>query len=293
MYYAAQDIIEYLLASVGGGAQDSEHRLLRQAAHHAYRDLINARDWNWHVTTGTLTASNGEGSGDGVQWFTLPAGVKNVDSLIPPPTTLTTTQYVSPTEWARIHTLLPEVNLPIFWTVVKDTALADRWQIRIAGNPPALSYTYTYRRRPEPLRYMGYEPICRDPSFAPEGAVRRWGTAANYPEGMAGMHPFTAQEIIGLDGSQVGTAPTGAKTVVSDYLDVSDPMLTALLSGAELWAAKLLGKNVEGAMAVYQKDLRLAMESDSPAPLSGRRHGFGSLSAPRALGYYNASGPDN
>jgi hypothetical protein len=292
MYYAAQDLLEYLMNSAGGGAQDSEHRVLRQAAFHAYRDVINARDWNWHVSSGDLE-DDVAGDGDGVKTFTLPAGVKNVDALIPPQNLLTPTAYISPAEWERINTVLPQLNMPIYWTVMRDSTTPDRWQIRIAGSPSTSTFRYTYRRRPKNLQYMGYEPICRTTGFAPDGAVRRYGTATNYPEGMAGLHPFTAQEIIGQAESMIGEPPENAKTVVSDYLDVSDSMLTAVLSATEVWLAKLMGKNIEGAMTVYQRDLRMACEADVLAPVSGQRFSRPLLGTPRALGYYGPSGPDN
>jgi hypothetical protein len=53
-YYAVQDVIDHLISSSGGGAQDAEQRELRSAVHHAYRDLVNAKDWAWHVTHGRI-----------------------------------------------------------------------------------------------------------------------------------------------------------------------------------------------------------------------------------------------
>jgi hypothetical protein len=284
MYYAAQDIMEYLFSSAGGGAQDSEHRLLRQAAHHAYRDVMNARDWRWHIAEGSLT---------GADAITLPPNVKNVDALIAPITHPTDTIFIEPSEWTRIDTLLPQINSPVYWTVMRHPTLPDQWQIRMAGSPPGVTFRYTYRRKPKPLQYMGYEPACREAGFAPSGAVRRYGTANAYPEGFAGIQQATAQEIIGLAGSMIGSPPANAKTVVSDYIDASDTMFTAILSSCEVWLSKLMGKNVEGAMSVQTRDLRLAMEADNVAPYSGRSSGGGRLGVARALGYYSPSGPDN
>lgn len=291
MYYCAQDILEYLMNSVGGGAQDSEHRLLRAAAHHAYRDVISARDWNWHITTATLSnPSDNTPPGIG---YTLPANVRNVDSIIPPLTHPSGVKYVTPTEWERLNIALPQVNAPYFWTVTKHPTLYDRWMLRIVGAPDtSITFTYTYRRKPSPLRYMGYEEVSRNGSLTDAGLVKRYGTATAFPEGPAGINPYTAEEIVGVAGSLVGTPPNNAKTVVSDYLDVSDTMFTAVLSGAEVWAAKMLGKNVEGAMTVYGRDLRMAFEADQLAPISGNRMGGISVSTPRALGYYSPSGPD-
>lgn len=290
MYYAAQDILEYLMNSVGGGAQDSEHRLLRSAAHHAYRDVMNARDWNFHVATAVL-ANDAGGSGDGVKSFTLPENVKNIDALIPPLSHPTVTQYVSPTEWQRVNILHPTLNAPVYWTVLRDATRPDRWQIRMAGAPPDVDFQYVFRRRPQPLRYFGVEPAARQAGFSVTGAVRRYGTANAYPEGLSGLTPFTAQEVIGMGGSLVGTPPANAKTVVSDFVDASDSMFTAILSCSEVWLSRLNGKNIEGAMTVYSKDLRMAFEADSLVPVSGHRTG-GGISPARAMGYYSPSGVD-
>jgi len=304
MYYAAQDVMEYLMASTGGGAQDSEHRALRAAVHHAYRDVAHAKDWLWYVTDAELEDA-AVGSGDGIKTFTLPADVNNVDALIPPDR-VTVTSFITPAEWRKLVSWSLSSGDPIYWTVMKDPDLPDRWQLRLAGTPPAFgsSFYYTYRRKPAPLKYMGYETVCRNGSLnagnAP-GAVKRYGTSANYPESMFGIYPFVGQERLGLAGSLVGSNDGRAKTVVSDYLDVSENMFTAIMSCSEMWLARLMGKNIEGAAAVYQRDIRLAMEADVVAPISGRRTAtdrYPELTSPafagtpRSLGYYSQSAPD-
>lgn len=291
MYYAAQDILEYLMNSVGGGAQDSEHRLLRAAIHHGYRDVMNARDWNFHAATAVLANASG-GSGDGIKSFTLPANVKNIDALIPPMSYPTITSYVTPSEWQRLNIMLPTLNSPVYYTILQDTTLPDRWKIVMAGAPPNVTFNYTYRRRPSPLKWLGSEPEARAAGFSVAGAVKRYGTATTFPEGLSGLHPFTAEEIIGKSGTLIGTPPQNAKTVVSDFVDASDGMFTAILSCCEVWLARMAGKNVEGAMTVYSRDLRMAMEADSVTPISGQRSGGARLSMPRALGYYSPSGAD-
>lgn len=287
MYYAAQDIIEYLMNSVGGGAQDSEHRMLRAAAHNAYRDVMNVRDWNWHIAEATLADDANAGSGNGVDTFTLPANVKNIDTLIPPQNISTPTLFVSPAEWYRVDIKIPSLSSPVYWTIIKDPASPNRWLLKLAGNPVATTYKYTYRRRPMPLQYMGYEPACRQSGFTVTGAVKRYGTAEQFPDGLSGMNPYTAQEIIGMANSMIGTPPNNAKTVVSDYVDASDSMFSAILSSTEVWLAKLMGKNIEGAMTIYSRDLRMAFEADSVASRYG-----GPTGSVLASEYYSPSGPD-
>lgn len=303
MYYAAQDIVEYLMNSVGGGSQDSEHRLLRSAAHHAYRDLMHCREWHWLSSEAPLPAAV---SGTNGKEYVLPANVKTVDGLITPDRT-TAVSYITPREWRILESESLAPGSAVYWTVVPDPTKPDRWRLKIAGNPTPIesgkTYYITFRRKPLPLKYMGFEEICRngtlDATSAP-GAVKRYGTATHHPEGPSGIYPYTAEEVLGVAGSLIGTPPAGARTVVSDRLDVSESMFTALLSGAEVWLAKMLGKNVEGALAVYNRDLRMAFEADSPAPIAGRREGIGrypevdavSWGTPRAMGYYSPSQPD-
>jgi len=293
VYYAAQDIIEYLMASVGGGAQDSEHAALRAAAHSAYRDVINARDWHWHVSEATLADDPNPslGSGDGVTSFTLPENVKNLDALITPQSSAVPTVYLTPTEWLRIEVKFPQVNAPVYWTALRDPAAPDRWLVKLAGVPAPAAYKYTFRRRPPALRYMGFEATCQKPDTMLPGVVVRYGSATEFPTSSFGRNPYLGEELWQVPGSARGLVGEG-KVVWSDYLDVSDSMYTAVLSGAEMWLARLLGKNIEGATAVFNKDLRLAFEADTPAPVSGTRRGWSLLGAARALGYYTPSGPD-
>lgn len=303
MYYAAQDIIEYLMNSVGGGAQDSEHRVLRAAAHNAYREVMHSRDWNWLASEMALPSAL---SGSDGKAFLLPANVKTVDGLIPPDRT-TPVAYVTPREWRSLEAVNYSPGTSVYWTVVPYETQPDKWKLMIAGTPTPLAagktYYITYHRKPLPLRRMGFEDVCRDGSLdatSAPGAVKRYGTATQHPEGPSGINPYTAEEILGVAGSLVGTPPVGAKSVVSDRLDVSESMFTAVLSCAEVWLAKMLGKNVEGALSVYNRDLRLAYEADVVAPIAGRRTGVGrypendaiAWGTPRAMGYYAPSQPD-
>ena len=307
MYYCAQDIVEYLMASTGGGAQDSEHRLLRQAAHHGYRDVVYSRDWRWHESAHTLGEPIDGSSGKA---FLLPAGVKNVDALVPPDRSVESA-YVTNQEYLRLEAYPSSYGDTIFYTVMASPSSPGRYQIAIAGNPssvdPDKEYLVAYRRKPSPLMRMGYEKQARDGSLnatnAP-GAVKRYGTADRFPEGPAGAYPFTAEEVLGVTGSLIGTPPDNAKTAVSDRLDISESMFSAVLSSAEVWLARLHGKNVEGAMTVHARDMRLAMEADAINPVSGRRHNVsrhpegiqipfsGHTGTARDMGYYSPSQAD-
>lgn len=309
MYYCAQDVIEYLMASVGGGAQDSEYRMLRAAVGNAYRDLVQAREWKWHEAESSLPEADADSDGKS---FTLPAGVTSIDALVPPDRT-TSTAYITLNEYIRMESYPSSYGDTIYWTLTHSQKQPGQYLLLIAGRPSSVNasrhdeYFYTYRRKPGPIRYMGFERICRDNSLtaatAP-GAVKRYGTQANFPDGHNGLNSHTAEEILGLAGSLIGSPPEGAKTVISDRIDVAPYMMSALLSGAESWLARLQGKNVEGALSVYARDMRLAMEADAVASIAGRRKVLsrhpenapipysGTASTPRTLGYYSPSQPD-
>lgn len=309
MYHCAQDIIEYLMATVGGGTQDSEHRMLRAAAGNAYRDVVYSREWKWHDTEASLPDPIANSNGKA---YLLPAGVSSVDAVVPPDRTVRTA-YVTYQEYLRLESYQSSYGDTIYWTTANSPSKPGRQMLLFGGIPPGIDearhdeYYISYRRKPGPLVRMGYERVSRDGSLTAEnasGAVKRYGTAATYPEGPYGLHPYTAEEVLGTADSLVGTPPENAKTVVSDFLDVADYMVSAVLSGAESWLARLQGKNVEGALSAHMRDMRLAMEADTAAPMSGRRLNLsrhpegipipfsGTASTARTLGYYSPSQAD-
>lgn len=53
--YTAQDLVDHVLISTGGGAQDGEHRAVRAAVVHGIREVFQVRNWLWHVKTGSFT----------------------------------------------------------------------------------------------------------------------------------------------------------------------------------------------------------------------------------------------
>ena len=315
MHYCAHDAIEYLMQSAGGGSQDQEHRVIRAAVHHSYRDVCNSKDWLWHVSNESITVVAGDNT------YVLPEDVKNVDAIVLPDRT-TVTSYITPAEWLRLEQSQLTLGEAVYWTVQKSTdpVLFDRWELKIAGKLPAGTVIqYTYRRSPKPLTLMGYETQVRtgfatvagttvtgsNTNFPARcvGAIFRVGTPGNYPEPLSGFYPYLGQARIKTRNSDTSltldAAITGAaansRYVISDYLDVSPGMFTAVLTGAELWMARMLGKSLDAAVGLYQRDIKLAMEQDVIAPISGRRAPYDRVpdagSYPYA-GTYAPLGPD-
>jgi hypothetical protein len=395
--YTAQDVCDYLMAGTGGGAQDAEHRIIRGAVHHSYRDVCEGRDWLWHVKTGTFTttggtftvynhdgtsstltvtadinqyASVGDTINDPNQGFIpanttittisantstitvngqsvvvrtitisssptgvlvsvfvvpksdydLPTEVKNLDALLSR-NIGTLRFYITPTDYLRMQVNSSPAGDPFYFTVMR---IGDNQNltVRFVGQPTAqLPFQYVYRKRPDPLVLMGFEPRCRagtvtvangattvtgagGAAFTADmvGAIIRFSRdSTNYPESQSGLYPYAFEaRIVSITNSTtlvIDTAApqafTAVKYYISDALDVSPAMYTACLSGAELWYARMAGKSAEQPLALYGRDMRLAMEGDVTNPLSGRREGWLEFPlTPRLAGYYSVQLPD-
>jgi hypothetical protein len=74
--------------------------------------------------------------------------------------------------------------------------------------------------------------------------------------------------------------------LITDPIDLAPHMRGAMDSACDYWLARIRGVGEEKAYQLYQRDLRLAMEQDQLAPLSGRSsqvwHDGGWRSPPKA-----------
>jgi len=58
-----QDVVEYLITSSAGGAQDAEQKDIRTAVQNAYKELVWIKDWKFHITYGRIiTQANWTGT---------------------------------------------------------------------------------------------------------------------------------------------------------------------------------------------------------------------------------------
>jgi hypothetical protein len=291
--YTTQDCLHYLLDSVGGGAQDGENRVLRQAIFSAYRDIINARDWRWHFTTAEVPLC-GQNT---IARHTLPWGVHSIDAFMLPITGVVA-EYLEPVEWNRLVNSIFSTHARICWSVLPSTLVPDRYDLVIYnGWASDQCVSVSYRRRPRDLRFTGTETASRAGTISWDGnVVEGTGTSFSnlmtgsvirvssdpkkHPEPLTGMNSYSDEGLITTIAntgklyawSPAGkmTYPEGTKFVVSDYIDLAPTAYTALLSCAEMWMARLLGKNIEGASGIYGRDLRMAFEGDAVATFSGR-----------------------
>ncbi len=376
--FTAQDVVDHLLTATGGGAQDGEHRAIRQAVVHGVREVFQARSWLWHTKTGAFTtlriattataitagsavitvadstgivpgrilaitpgyfaktvrAANVQGNSVTVDsvastslvapntasvlvqtYYDLPANVKDIDALCTE-TVGTLHCYIAPKEWQRLEINTRGAGEPYYYTIMRSDVNPDRYQVRFVGVPTdGTVVSYTYRYIPDTIRLMGYEPSCRAgtatassttvtiagntlPSTL-DDAVIRFGTATANADPAGSLTPFVHERRITsrvndttltID-SALPAAANGVKYAISDLLECSPQMYTAILSASEMWYARLAGKPAVEVVQLFNRDLRLAMENDVVSPLSGRPRMIDYPTA-RSMGWKSRQLPD-
>ncbi|MFO0452127.1 MAG: hypothetical protein ACK52I_26325 [Pseudomonadota bacterium] len=381
MTFTAHDLVDHLLTSTGGGAQDGEHRAVRQAVIHGAREVMQCRSWLWHVKTGqfttqqisttataitagspVITVASTTGmvadrildvppgyfdytvrivsiNGNNVTlnypakqtkpalqtvtvlvqtYYDLPANVKDIDALVTDANG-TLHCYITPQEWQRLEVNTRGSGEPYYYTIMRSDVNPDRYQVRFVGVPQnGTVIYYTYRYIPESLKYMGYELLTRKGAVTPVagtpmtvtgngtnfaadmvGAMIRVGTVSTEPEPVGSLAPFVGEAKITAVNTATqtltisGTLPTtaGVKYCITDVVDASPQMYTAIISGAEMWYARLAGKPAADAVALFNRDLRIAMENDVISPLSGRPRMM-QMPTYRSMGWKSAQLPD-
>jgi hypothetical protein len=110
------------------------------------------------------------------------------------------------------------------------------------------------------------------------GSVLRISSAADeMPGPIESLNPYTQEMVITafVSGSSVSVSPdpasfAGVGGFVTDPIDIPAHMYGVMDSACDYFLARIRGQKTDAAFAMYQRDLRLAMEMDQLAPLSGR-----------------------
>ena len=180
---------------------------------------------------------------------------------------------------------------PHAWTVRKDPD-GNRWAIQVIGYPVEVeTLDFTYRRVPRTLRLSGHETSSRQGTVSCSGttvtgsgtaftqgmvgSIIRFGTVPDLPDSLGSMTPYQFEaKIVSVASStscEIDTSYTasGVKYFVTDPVDCSPSMENCIYAAAEYWLARTRGNKPDDAFALYQRDLRLALESDQVAPMAG------------------------
>lgn len=219
--------------------------------------------------------------------FPLPSDFRTLDSPIDH-VAWTRFIYVSADQAMKLENANNLAGPPHAWTVIKDPQ-GTGWAIKVVGYPVANSnLDFTYRRLPRRLRISGHEASSRQGTVTISGttvtgtgtaftssmvgSVLRVGTASDTPGSDGSLQPYQGEAVIASVASATSCtlatslAATGAKYIVTDIVDMSPGMNNGFLSCAAYWLARTRNTKPDNAFAMYQRDLRLAMESDALTP---------------------------
>lgn len=224
--------------------------------------------------------------------YPLPADFRNLDTPIDE-ASWSAFNYIPQDIAMKMERAFDVQGPQAYWTVMRNDQ-GNGWAIRIIGYPARIeTIDFTYRRSPRPLRYSGHEAGARagtitaagttvtgtGTAFTPAmvGSVLRVGTATDAPEPFGSLNPWQAEAKITAVASATSMTvdssitASGVKYCVTDPVDFSPGMVNALYSACDYWLARIRGNKPDQAFSMYQRDLRLAMESDAVSPLEGRR----------------------
>ena len=135
-----------------------------------------------------------------------------------------------------------------------------------------------------------------------ENAVLRLGTADEFPEPVGSLTPYQYEyriqgkvsdaEILALDMNRLAepmlgslSSPVNLQYSISDEIDASPQMWTAILSACEMWFARMSGKSADGIVQLFNRDLRLALETDRVASFA--TNGPSAARTPRSMGWHS------
>jgi hypothetical protein len=206
--------------------------------------------------------------------------------------------YVTPDEAMKMERVNFQTGSPLHWTVIK-SPIANNYVLKLVGYPTAVeTIDFTYRRELRPLRWSGHEADARagtidtsvftspvrvngdSTAFSSSmvGSVLRIGTSSDVPGPLTSIAAYVDErEILSRSNATTLTVSggytsyaAGTKYLITDPIDLPEHMHNVMLSGSEYWLSRIRSNNVDEKYQLYQRDLRLAMEADQLAPVSGR-----------------------
>lgn len=268
-------LIDYLIVSSFGGPQDAEQKDIKQAILRAYDELTTMRDWSYyHVhgrvilqapySTGTVTSSGTTVTLTGGTWPTWAAtggylkvgeeicrvASRTSDSVIVLDSGLGLKANVTSQPYALYRSVYP---LPADFRNMDEPSDEYNWWSGLYVTPDeAMKLERVSNPSGEPYHWT----VVKDPGGT-GFAVKLIG----YP---------TKLETLDFTYRRTATDISAYTPTTATRLDIPDHLATAMHSAAEYWLARIRKTGEEKAYQFYQRDLRLALEQDQLAPLSGR-----------------------
>lgn len=267
------DIVEYLITASFGGPQDAEQRDIRTAVQRAYQELTTMRDWSYYhahgriITPAPYTAGSISVSGTDVTlyggawpaWSESGAYIRanneivriasrTSDSVLVTDPNICFKAPLSNQSYALYRTVYP---LP------SDFRNLDE---------PSDEYNWWAGHYITPDEAMKLERVSNSSGEPYHWTVIKNPQANSFGWALKLIGPPTQQETIDFTYRRSATPLVN----FTDKIDIPEHMHNAMYSAAEYWLARIRKHKAEEAYALYQRDLRLAMEQDQLAPLSGR-----------------------
>lgn len=200
--------------------------------------------------------------------------------------------YVSPDQAMKLERVWRSTGAPYHWTVMR---INGEWILKFVGYPIKVeTVDFTYRRTPRRLRFSGHEAAARSGTIARSGtavtlsgaasfvdaftgSVLRVGDSTNFPGPPESLNPYVSESLIDSVTSSTalvtktsGTVGSGTKYLITDPVDIAPHMQAAVDAACQYHLARIRKTGEDKAFQFYQRDLRLALERDQLAPLSGR-----------------------
>lgn len=201
--------------------------------------------------------------------------------------------YITPDVAMKLERVSNSSGEPYHWTILKDP-ISNGWALKLVGYPTAQeTIDFTYRRSARPLRLSGHEANARVGTIARTGtavngtstaftssmvgSILRVGDTSSHPGTNTSLAPYVSESKIdsytsasSISTESSGTISSSTKYIVTDPIDLAPHMHNAMYSASEYWLSRIRGQAADKAFGLYQRDLRLCMEMEQLAPLSGR-----------------------
>lgn len=268
-------LIDYLIVSSFGGPQDAEQKDIKQAIIRSYDELTTMRDWSYyHVhgriilqapySTGTVTSSGTTVTLTGGTWPSWAAtgaylkvgeeicrvATRSSGSVVTLDTTLSLKADVTGQPYTLYRSVYP---LPADFRNMDEPSDEYNWWSGLYVTPDeAMKLDRVSNSSGEPYHWT----VIKDPDGT-GWAIKLIG----YP---------TKLETLDFTYRRTATDISAYTPTTATRLDIPDHLATVMHSAAEYWLARIRKTGEEKAYQFYQRDLRLALEQDQLAPLSGR-----------------------
>lgn len=268
-------LIDYLIVSSFGGPQDAEQKDIKQAIIRSYDELTTMRDWSYyHVhgriilqapySTGTVASSGITVTLTGGTWPSWAAtgaylkvgeeicrvATRSSGSVVTLDTTLSLKADVTGQPYTLYRSVYP---LPADFRNMDEPSDEFNWWSGLYVTPDeAMKLDRVSNSSGEPYHWT----VIKDPDGT-GWAIKLIG----YP---------TKLETLDFTYRRTATDISAYTPTTATRLDIPDHLATVMHSAAEYWLARIRKTGEEKAYQFYQRDLRLALEQDQLAPLSGR-----------------------